>query len=287
MQAKRKKEEGKNTYFFLLPSSFFSISLRATIRSMNKRLIVGNWKMNPLTLSDAKKIARMARRAAASLLHTEVVICPPLVFIPACISKIEPDTVSVGAQNISAYEDSPHTGEISGTILHNLGARYVIVGHSEVRAVGESDETVSKKIQMALSAGLRPVVCVGELVRDEGGAYMDTLRTQIRDSFANVPKSQARNIVLAYEPVWAIGAKEAMLPEQIYEMSLFVKKAFADVFGHDPAMKVPVLYGGSVTYRNAADIISVGKVDGLLPGRESVNMSGFPDLLHAVDSVPI
>ncbi|MES2215706.1 MAG: triose-phosphate isomerase [Patescibacteria group bacterium] len=251
----------------------------------SKRLVVGNWKMNPPTLAEAKRIARVTRRVAAELKHTDVVACPPYVYIPAMISKKHPELMRVGAQTVSVHEAGAHTGEVSAAMIKDVGAEYVIVGHSEERAAGDTDADVAKRVQAALLAGLKPIVCVGESVRDDAGAYLETLKNQIKNSFADVPKNQAKNITLAYEPVWAIGAKEAMVPAQVYEMSLFVKKSFSDVFGHDPAMKVRVLYGGSVNFRNAADIISIGKVDGLLVGRESVSVVGFPDLLRAVDSV--
>ena len=252
---------------------------------MAKRLVVGNWKMNPSTQDEAKKIARMSRRTASQLTRTDVVACPPFVFVSACLSKKKPDPLGVGVQTVSFHEAGAHTGEVSAAMLKDLGVEYVIIGHSEERAAGDTDEMVSKRINAALSVGLKVIVCVGETVRDEAGAYMEILKNQIKNSFADVPKNQVKNITIAYEPVWAIGAKEAMVPQQVYETSLFVKKSFADIFGHDPAMKVRVLYGGAVNFRNAADIISIGKVDGLLVGRESVNVTGFPDLLRAVDSV--
>jgi triosephosphate isomerase (TIM) len=252
---------------------------------MTKRLVVGNWKMNPATLAEGKKIIQMYRRVAPTLAQTDLVACPSFVFVPACVSKKNPDCIAIGAQTVSFHEAGAHTGEVSASMLKDVGAEYVIIGHSEERAAGDTDEIISKRVQAALIAGLKPIVCVGEHVRDEAGAYLETLKNQIKNSFADVPKNQAKNIVLAYEPVWAIGAKEAMIATQIYEMSLFVKKSFSEVFGHDPAMKAPVLYGGSVNFRNAADIISIGKVDGLLVGRESVNLAGFPDLVRAVDSV--
>lgn len=249
-----------------------------------RRLIVGNWKMNPPTLEEAKKIIKLTRRVAAELVRTDVVACPPFIFIPAAISKKD-SVVAVGSQTVSMDEAGAHTGEVAAAMLKNMEIQYAIVGHSEVRAAGDTDAMVSRRIQAALAGGLQVIVCVGEKVRDEGGAYLEALKNQIKDSFADVPKNQVKNIVLAYEPVWAIGAKEAMNPAQVYETSLFVRKSFSDLFGHDPAMRVRVLYGGAVNFRNAADIISIGQVDGLLVGRESVNVSGFPDLLRAVDAV--
>ncbi|MFA6295715.1 MAG: triose-phosphate isomerase, partial [Candidatus Paceibacterota bacterium] len=118
---------------------------------------------------------------------------------------------------------------------------------------------------------------------NENGSHFDFLKNQIKNTFANIPKKYAGDIIIAYEPVWAIGAKESMAPEQVYEMNLFVKKAFADLFGSDLAIKTTVLYGGSVTFRNAGDIMKIGQVDGLLVGRESINIAGFVELLKEVD----
>ncbi len=252
-----------------------------------RKLVVGNWKMHPDTLDEAKKIIKMYRRVAPTLEGTDVVACPPYVFISACVSKKKPESVAVGAQTVSYHEPGAYTGEASAVMLQDIGVEYVIVGHSEERAAGDTDEIVSKRMLAVLTAGLKPIVCVGETSRDETGSYLEILQNQIKNSFANIPKNQAKNIVIAYEPIWAIGATEAMVPAQVYEMSLFVRKSFSEVFGHDPAMKVPVLYGGAVNFRNAADIISIGKVDGLLVGRESVNVVGFPDLLRAVDGVAL
>ncbi len=252
---------------------------------MIKKLVVGNWKMNPPTLKEAKKVIRMTRNAASELVNTEVAPCPPFVFISACISNKNPDSFHIGAQSVSVDEGGAHTGQVSAGMLKDLGVKYVIVGHSEERAAGDTDQMVSRRIQSALASHIKVIVCVGEATRDESGVYLETLKNQIKNSLANIPENQAKNIILAYEPIWAIGSSEAMMPSQVFEMSLFVKKAFSDVFGHDPAMKVPVLYGGAVNYRNAADIVSIGKVDGLLVGRESFNVTGFPDLLKAVDSI--
>jgi triosephosphate isomerase len=253
---------------------------------MNKKLIVGNWKMNPVTLGEAKKIAVKIKRVAPDLVSTEAVICPPLPFIVSCASRKEVRHFHMGAQSASTeLVRGPHTGEVSAEMLRDIGAKYVIVGHSEQRARGETDAIVAKKIKAIIDAGLSPIVCVGEAVHDEAGEYLEGLKKQIKQSFADVPFASATSIVLAYEPIWAIGATEPMKNEDIHESSIFVKKVFSDIFGPDAGLKVKVLYGGSVNYRNAPDIISIGKVDGLLVGRESVNAPGFVELLKAVDQV--
>jgi triosephosphate isomerase len=252
----------------------------------HERLLVGNWKMNPGTLEEAKNIAKKTRAAAANCKHTRVVACPPFVYIAPCAPREKEHNFNMGAQFVSLHESGAHTGEVSAGMLKDLGVEYVIVGHSEERAAGDTDALISKRITALLDAGLIPIVCVGEKTRAEDGSHFDFLREQIKNTFADVAKKYAREIILAYEPIWAIGAKEAMKPEEVYEMSLFVKKAFADVFTPESAVKITVLYGGSVNFRNAADIMSIGKVDGLLVGRESVNTPGFVELMKAVDEVP-
>ena len=272
-----------------------------------KKLVVGNWKMNPATSDEAKRLARKAKGVAADLSHVEAILCPPFPFIQATSSRKNVPNYHIGAQTASFEESTAHTGEVSAAMLRDMGVEYVIVGHSETRRkvsteglaassgaspsaspsanpAGDTNEMVSKRIGAVLEAGMTPIVCVGEEARDENGAYFDILKEQIKQSLANVPQREGRHIILAYEPVWAIGAKEAMNPEQVYEMSIFVKKVFADIFGNDCAMKASVLYGGSVNFRNAADIIKIGKVDGLLVGRESINIAGFVELLKTVDA---
>jgi len=254
--------------------------------SNNKKLIVGNWKMNPITLDEAKKIASKIKRIAPTLTTVETVIAPPFPFIVPCGSRKRLKNFSLGAQSVSFEIDrGPYTGEVSATILSQVDVKYVIIGHSEQRARGETDEMVSRKVKAVLEAGLSPIVCVGEVSRDETGDYLAVLKNQIKNSLANVEAKSIGDIILAYEPVWAIGATEPMKNEDIYESSLFVKKVFSDIFSPEAGVKVRVLYGGSVNYRNAGDIIRIGKVDGLLVGRESVNVPGFVELLKAVDEV--
>jgi len=262
----------------------------------HKKLVVGNWKMNPATLAEAKKLSRKFKRATPVLANTEVVICPPLPFITACSSRKKISHFHMGAQTASTQEEGgPHTGEVGAHMLRDIGVEYVIVGHSEQRksewhkaqSEGDANETVAARLKAVLGQGLTPILCIGESVRDESGAYLGFLKDQIKASCGDILKKSAKSIIVAYEPIWAIGAAEAMKPEDVYETSLFIKKVFADLYGADMGLKVTVLYGGSVTYRNAPDIITIGKVDGLLVGRESVNIPGFIELMKEVDRVSI
>lgn len=242
--------------------------------------------MNPATVAESKKIAHRIKRAAALLSHVEVVMCPPFSFITSISGRRGAKHVHLGAQSASVEDNiGPFTGEVSAVMLRECGVEYVIIGHSERRRRGDTDEIVSHRLDRALAARLIPILCIGETVRDEHGDYLDGLKNQIRASCGNIPKKYAKDIVIAYEPVWAIGAQEAMKPEDMYETSLFIRKVWADMFGADAGLKVTILYGGSVTYRNAPDIMQIGKVDGLLVGRESVNAQGFVELMKAVDVV--
>ena len=248
--------------------------------------------MNPATLEEAKKLARKFKRVAPNLANVETVIAPPMPFIQACSPRRKVAHFHMGAQTASIQEEGgPHTGEVGANMLRDIGVEYVIVGHSEQRnprdgnTTGDSDEIVAARLKAVLAQGMTPVLCIGESIRDEAGAYLDILRDQIKKSCGEIDKKSAKLIIVAYEPIWAIGVAEAMKPEDIYETSLFIKKVFADLFGTDIGPKVTVLYGGSVTYRNAPDIITIGKVDGLLVGRESVNAPGFVALLKEVERV--
>ncbi len=252
---------------------------------MKKKMIIGNWKMNPTSLDEAKRIYRSIRSASSKLSKTETIICPPSIYIKSLMHKGKSPNFSIGAQNVFSEDQGAHTGEISAVMLKDLGVNYVIVGHSERREQGETDEIISRKTGALLELGIHPVLCVGEKVRDENGEYLNFLKNQIKASLDKVPKKNISKLIIAYEPIWAIGAKESMEPFIVQEMVLFTKKTLSDIYGHDSAMSTPILYGGSVNFRNAGDIIIHGQADGLLVGRESVNISGFRELLKTVDSL--
>ncbi len=248
-----------------------------------KKIVIGNWKMNPVSYDEALKIFNSIKRFSAKLNKTNVVMCPPFIYSYSFIKKNKDNAVSIGAQNVYSEEQGAFTGEIGPRMLQNIGISHVIVGHSERRSRGETDEDVSKKTQLLHDAGICSVVCIGERERDANGNYLNFIKEQIKNSLSKVNKKSLSKLMIAYEPIWAIGAKEAMSPRDILEMSLFIKKVISDMFGQSEAKDVPILYGGSVNFRNAGDIISQGQVNGLLVGRESVNPPGFIELLKAVD----
>lgn len=256
---------------------------------MKRKIIVGNWKMNPTSLKDAQNVFNRIKKTALNLDSTQVVMCPPFVYISKFLPtksrvKVKP-SISIGAQNVFYEPHGAFTGEISAIMLKDLGVSHIVIGHSERRAMGETDEVISKKVLAVLEAGIHPILCVGESVRDSHALYLDTLKNQIKNSLAKVPKRLLGHIIVAYEPIWAIGAKEAMDTRIIEETTIFIRKVLSDMSDPDNALGTPILYGGSINFRNAPDIIIQGKVDGLLVGRESVNIPSFIELLKAVDAL--
>ena len=257
------------------------------------KIVIGNWKMNPATVDHAKRIIVATKKTAQKLEHTSVVICPPFPFLGLALParankhsvKTGTKTLQVGAQNIFFEETGAFTGEVSATMLADMGLSHVIVGHSERRKMGETDAVVAKKTIAVADVGMTAVICIGEEHRDHEGAYLEHVKSSLKASLAGFSKKFVveHRLIIAYEPVWAIGAKEAMTASAIHEMEIFIKKVLSDMYGQDEASSVPILYGGSVNFRNAAEIIRDGQVDGLLVGRESVNQQGFSELLKEVD----
>lgn len=240
--------------------------------------------MNPETLDKAKEIFRATQKIAKNLKNTKVVICPPFVYL-SDLEKINKGLLSLGAQDVFWEKTGSFTGEISPVMLKKEGEGYVIIGHSERRDLGETNEMVSKKIISALQAGLKPILCIGERIRDDHGDYFNFLRQQIIDSLGKIPKTYLTRLIIAYEPVWAIGQKEDLVlkPEDIHTMTIFIKKVLSEIYKSKDILNISILYGGSVNHNNAVDLIKFGEVQGILVGRESLNSKKFGELLKNVD----
>jgi triosephosphate isomerase len=248
----------------------------------NKILIVANWKMNPGTVLQAKEIFTETKKVAKSLKNVKVIVCPPFVYLNE-LERLTDRTPVLGAQDMFWERNGSFTGEISSEMLKEES--YVILGHSERRELGETDDMIAKKIISAIKANLKPILCIGEKIRDDHGEYLHSLRNQIINSLAGMPKKYLDKLIIAYEPVWAIGKSDdqAMKPSDIHETTLFIKKVLLETYKLKKALLVPVLYGGSVTHNNASEIIAGGQVQGLLVGRESLNPKKFGELLAVVD----
>jgi len=248
-------------------------------------MIVANWKMNPGTLAEARHLFTQTKRAASRLENILTIICPPFPYL-AAFAHSGTTRVALGAQNASFQNGGRLTGEVSPEMLRDLGVSYVIVGHSERRALGETDEIVAAKVRAVVAEGMIPILCVGERERDTEGRYFETLKNQIAGSLARLPRASFRSLVIAYEPLWAIGksAREAMAPRAVFETAIFIRKAFTDLYGAESAQAPQILYGGSVEEENTAAILSEGGVDGLLVGHKSLEPESFITILKRANA---
>ncbi|MFZ3011661.1 MAG: triose-phosphate isomerase [Minisyncoccia bacterium] len=249
-----------------------------------RKIIVGNWKMNPSTLKEAEKLLKDMVKNLPAIKKTEIVICPPFLYLEK-LKKISRKII-IGAQD-AFYEDvGAFTGEVSAEMLCGVGARYVILGHSERREMGENNNDINKKIKSALVAGLHPILCVGESVRDPDHGYFNLVKTQLEGCLLGISKNSVAKIIIAYEPIWAISStlnRVDATPEDSMEMAIFIRKVLADKFGKD-ASGVRIIYGGSVNGKNAEDFLKNGGVDGLLPGRASLDAKKFIEIIKICET---
>ena len=236
--------------------------------------------MNPLTLKEAEKLFSGVAREVSRAKKTDIIICPPVVFLNK-LAKIRTSKIKLGAQDAFPGDVGAFTGEVSGEMLYNLGARYVILGHSERRELGETNIIINKKIKNSIVAGLRPVLCVGENSRDGNHEYFNFVKNQIEECLAGISKNSISKIIVAYEPVWAISStpdRKDATPHDSLEMAIFIRKILSDKFGKDSA-NMKILYGGSVSEKDAGEFLQDGGVDGLLAGRASLDASKFSHIV--------
>lgn len=252
---------------------------------MEKKIVIGNWKMNPTSLKEAENLFKNIVKNKTEYKNTDVVICAPYLFLPN-LSKVKSGKISLGAQDVFYEPKGAYTGEISTQMLANFKLKYCIVGHSERRLMGESNEICNKKIISLLKSGITPILCVGENVRDESHEYLNIVREQIVSCLAGIPKNSLNKIVVAYEPIWAIGinATREVKPSECEEMMLYIKKIIADLSDPKIAHSMRVIYGGSVHPKNAPDLISNGQTDGFLVGRDSLSPDKFTKIIKATQA---
>lgn len=250
---------------------------------MRKPLIAGNWKMNMLRDTSIALIHQLLDKSKPSD-KVEVAVCPPSVYLHDVGAALRGSHVALGAQNMYHTEEGAYTGEISGKMLKDLGCRYVILGHSERRQLmGETDAQVNQKVHAALKVGLVPIVCVGEtLDQREAGQTTAVVRTQTEGSLAGLTSEQAAGIVLAYEPVWAIGTGKTATPAQAEEVHADIRALLTKLFGAETAQKIRIQYGGSVKADNAKELLSQPNIDGALVGGASLKADSFLPIIEAV-----
>ncbi len=247
-----------------------------------RKIVVANWKMNPGTQKEARVIFDGIVKNSKNIKDIDVVICPPFPFL-SIGENLKIKNVSLGAQNVFEKIIGPYTGEVSPKMLTNLGVKYVILGHSERRVLGDTDVIINKKILMALKSKLMPILCVGENTRDSNGFYLAFIKHQIIECLSSVPKNQIRNIIIAYEPIWAIGenAIHEATKEDFVEIQIFIKKVIADIYDMKTAISISVIYGGSVHAHNAKLFIDAG-AKGLLVGRDSLSSKKFGEIINKI-----
>lgn len=247
---------------------------------MRKILIAGNWKMN----NDVKESLKLAKALKASDLdrNVDVLICPPFTSIYALIDELKNSSIKVGAQNMHFEDSGAFTGEVSPLMLKSLGVEYVIIGHSERRQYfGETDKIVNKKIITALKHDLKPILCVGEsLEQRESGVEKETVKNQLIKDLDMVINDDAMNIVVAYEPIWAIGTGKTATSEQANEMSFYIRSVLAEIFTMEIADDMIIQYGGSVKESNANEIMSQSDIDGALVGGASLKADEFIKIVN-------
>ena len=242
---------------------------------MGKYIIAGNWKMNKLpseTYDFVKEVAEATKGAAC-----EVVCCTPFVCLAPAIEAAKGTHVKIGAENLHFEDKGAYTGEVSADMLKDMGVDYVIIGHSERREYfAETDETVNKKVIKALEKGLLPIVCCGEsLEQREAGITMDLITFQIKKAFANVSADDAKKVVVAYEPIWAIGTGKTATDEQAEEVCKAIREVLAALYDNATAEAITIQYGGSMNAGNCAGLLAKPNIDGGLIGGASLKSADF------------
>ena len=253
-------------------------------RRYRKTIIAGNWKMNK-TPSETKAFAEQFKAILPKTKWCDIVVCVPTVDLSAAVRAFKDSRIAVGAENVYFEKSGAYTGEISADMLADLGVRYVIVGHSERRALfGETDEIVNKKVLAALEAGLNPIICVGEsLAQREMGVTMELIALQVKSALAGVSAEQMRRCVIAYEPIWAIGTGKTATAEQAGEVCSNIRAAIRGLYGARVARSVTIQYGGSMNPKNAAELLAQPDIDGGLIGGAALKPEQFVDIINAAN----
>ncbi|MDY0199960.1 MAG: triose-phosphate isomerase [Bacteroidales bacterium] len=244
---------------------------------MRKQIVAGNWKMNTTPEEGLALVERIKELSGSVPSDVEIIVSPPFTHLYAVSSSIKNSRVQTSSQNCAAWEKGAYTGEVSVDMISAVGASYVIIGHSERREYfNETSETLLKKIELSLSRKLTPIFCCGEVLEErDANKHFDTVKTQINEVLFKLEPKQAQKVIIAYEPIWAIGTGRTATPDQAQEMHSFIRSIVATKFGTDVANNVSILYGGSCKPDNATEIFAKPDVDGGLIGGASLSASDF------------
>lgn len=253
---------------------------------MRKKIVAGNWKMNQDFESGQALFSDILTRATGIAGEQQIVVCPPFIHLSAVAKLAEGSSnVFVGAQNCNQNESGAYTGEISAGMLKSVGAGYVILGHSERRQYfGENEALLAEKVNVVLKNGLKPIFCIGETLDERNnGKYFDIIKAQLAGGLFHLSTTDFTDVVLAYEPVWAIGTGLTATPEQAQEIHAFIRSEISNKYGRDTADGTTILYGGSCNPGNAASLFSQPDIDGGLIGGASLKAGDFMDIIKALN----
>ena len=249
---------------------------------MRKPFIAGNWKMNT-TRAAALELVNALKPLVADVSDVEIAVAPTFTCLQDVAEALKGSNIELSAQNISYAKNGAYTGEISADMLKDVGCTHAIIGHSERRQYfGETDHDVSKRVRAALDNNIIPIVCVGEtLAQREAGKTSDVVLGQVENGLSSVTKDEAAKVVIAYEPVWAIGTGKTATPEQAQEVHAAIRLKLAELFGADNASAMRIQYGGSVKASNAKELLGQADIDGALVGGASLKAADFSAIIHA------
>lgn len=246
-----------------------------------KATLVLNWKMNPASWREAKKLFDATRKAAEKAKGVSVIVAPPALYLRELAAGYKGKRIAFAAQNAHSESGGSHTGELSLLQVRDAKASYVIVGHAERRAMGETDQDVAAKVRAALVEKLTPIICVGEQARSGNGEYFTVVREQVRAALSGVQSARIDKVIIAYEPVWAIGAKKPMNAREMHEMAIYIRKTVVEMHGQG-GMQVKILYGGAIDDTNAREMLQDGDVAGFILGRVSVDALKLNALIESI-----
>ena len=257
---------------------------------MRKIHLIANWKANPKECADAKRLTLAVKDALVRARFTEVALAVPYPFLSAVGEVLgKSERCTLAAQDVSLVDEGAHTGSVTASMLKSVGGREGIICHSERRAQGIPAEGVHARVEKVLKRGLTVVLCVGERERDTHGAYLKVIESQLLTALRNTPKSTAGRLIIAYEPVWAIGedAERADTPAGFREVAIYIRKVLSNQFGAHVALSIPVLYGGSVNQENAGAFLLEGHASGLLVGKASLLATSFRTIIAEAERVGV
>ena len=249
---------------------------------MRRKIIAGNWKMNNDLAATQNLISNLLKSLTGNE-KCDIIVCPPFTSLSEASTQLKNSAVKLGAQNMYFENDGAFTGEISAQMLKSTGCEFVILGHSERRAIfNESDSLINKKIKKAISTGLKAIFCVGEtLEQREKGITKDIIKTQITEGLKDISAGEVKSLIVAYEPVWAIGTGRNATPEQAQEVHEFIRSLIKEKYSEGIANSLIIQYGGSVKPENAKDLLSRKDIDGALVGGASLKADSFLGIIKA------